>query len=127
VIAAAAGDAVGFDGDVSKLSGHAVHPVEDFSARTMAPPMPVPRVIIAMLSAAARSQPLFAEGSDFGVVVKKDAGAQAALDFIAHRIVGPAGKIGGLAHHPGFHVDDAGDADAGPDKFAAPAILSVRR
>ena len=90
----------------------------------MAPPMPVPSVSIAMLSTSRRcAQPFFAERGDVGVVVEKDAGAQAALDFVAHGIVGPSGKVGGLAHHAGFHVDDAGDADAGADERAAAAIL----
>ena len=47
----------------------------------------------------------------------------APFDYVAHRIVGPSGKVGGLAHHPGLPVDDAGNADAGTDKAAAAAIL----
>ena len=69
------------------------------------------------------AQPFFAERGDVGVVLEEDASAQAAFDFVAHWIVGPAGKVGGLAHHSGFHLDNAGDGDPGADKPAAAAIL----
>ena len=76
-----------------------------------------------IVDATAGAQPLLAESGDFGVVVEKDAGAEAALDFVAHGIVGPSGKVGGLAHHSGFSVDDAGNADAGADEASSAAIL----
>ena len=124
VIAAAAWDAVGLDGDVAKLSGHAVHAVEDFSIQNNGTAdAGAEGDHHHVVDAAAGAQPLFAESSDFGIVVKEDASAQAALDFIAHRIVGPAGKIGRLAHHSGFHVNDAGDANARADKFSGRTIF----
>ncbi len=104
MIAAAAGNTVGFDGDVSKLTRHAVHAVEDFTVQddgaADASAQCEHRHIV---DATARAQPFFAESGDFGVVIEEDAGAEAALDFVAHGIVGPSGKVGGLAHHAGFH------------------------
>ena len=109
---------------MAKLTRHAVHAVEDFAVQNDgAADAGAQRDHRHVVNAAARAQPLFAKSGDFGVVVEKDAGAQAALNFIAHGIVGPSGKVRGLAHHSGFHVDDAGDANAGADKPAAAAIL----
>ena len=124
MIAAAAGDAVGLDGDVSELAGHAVHAVKNFSVQNDgAADAGAERDHRHVVDVAARAQPFLAESRHLGVVVEEDARAQAALDFVAHGIVGPAGKIGRLAHHPGFHVDDAGNADACADKLSAAAIL----
>ncbi len=117
VIAAAAGDAVGFDGDVSEFAGHAIHAVEYFSAQDDAAANASAESDHGhVVDAPCRSQPLFAQGVDVGVVLEQDASAQAALDLMAHRIVGPAGKIGGRAHHPSLQVDDAGNADAGTEE-----------
>ena len=124
MISAAARNAVGLNGDVAKFAGHAIHAVKDFSVEDDgAADAGAQRDHRHVVDAAARAQPFFAKSSHLGVVVEKDARAQAALDYVAHRIVGPSGKVGRLAHHAGLHVDDAGNADTGAHELAAAAIF----
>ena len=124
MIAAAARNAVRLDGDVAKLSGHAIHAVEDFAIQDDgAADAGAEREHRKIVNATARAQPLFAESGDIGVVIEEDSRAQAALDFVAYGIIGPSGKVGGLAHHSRFPVDDAGNANTGADEASAAAIL----
>ena len=67
--------------------------------------------------------PFLAKGSHLGIVVEKDTRAQAALDDIADGIVGPSGKVGRHAHHAGFDIDDAGNADTCAHELSAAAIF----
>ena len=109
---------------MSKFACHTAHAIEDFSVQDdRTADAGAERDHRHVVGIASRTQPFFPQSCEIRVVVEEDARAQAPLDFIAHGIVGPAGKVGGLAHHSGFPVDDTGDSDARPDKLAAGAIL----
>ena len=69
MVAAAAGNAFGFDGNVAELAGHAVHAVPDFSAEhDAAADSGAQRDHRHVRDAAGRAQPLLAERGDVGVI-----------------------------------------------------------
>ena len=134
MVAASAGNAFGFDGNVAELAGHAVHAVPDFSfEHDAAADSGAEGDDRHIGNSASGTKPLLAEGGDVGVVFEDDASAvflmpvflaaQPALDFGADGILVEAGKVGGFAKHSGLHVDDAGDAEADAEKISGRLIL----
>src|SRR5438270_10850687 len=90
VIAAATGSTVGFDGDVSKLAGHSIHTVKNFAIQNdRTADAGSQRDHGHVVDVARSAEPLFAQCGCVGVILEKDASAQAAFDFIAHGIFGP--------------------------------------
>ena len=102
-IAAGAGFPLGLDGDVAEFSGHAVHAVPDFSVENDAPADAGTERNERRRCGMPRAAPSHCSprAATLASLSRNDAGAQSALDFVAHGIVFPSGKVGRLAHGSG--------------------------
>src|SRR5436305_1102349 len=71
------------------------------------------------------TQPLFPQGGGIGIVFEDHACPEPDFDFLFHRIILPAWKVGRFTQHPALHVDDPGHANADPCQMAgAPKLCN---
>ena len=114
-IAAAAGVAVGHDGDVSDFACHAHAAAHDSAiVNNAAADAGAEREQNEVFDVAAGSDPLFAEGGGVGIVFQNDRGIEAAREFLANGEVFKRGEVVGVADHSVLKRNKAGDGDSDP-------------
>src|SRR5262249_30229077 len=123
-IAAATGMTFGFDSGMSEFASHAVHAVPDFSADDEpSADTGAERKHGHVVKFSCCAEPLFSEGGDVGIVFEDDDGIEAALDFSAHGIIRPSGKVRRFAQQASLHINDAGDTDSDPEHAGGVAVF----
>jgi hypothetical protein len=114
-VAAVAGMAVGIYRDVAELAGHSGHAVKDPAAQHDSSAHARAQSQDAHVIHVVRgSQPFFSQRGGVGIVLEDYRRLQPPLNLAVHRVVRPAGQVGRLPQHAGFHVDDARHPDANP-------------